>query len=77
MYDSRHQNFPDKLHTRWMGPYKVAQVFSNGSLQFEDVQGNRIEIEVNGLRVKKYHPVELTKKESRLEMDDLPGYGSE
>ena len=26
LYDSRHQNFPDKLHTRWMGPYLVDKV---------------------------------------------------
>ena len=40
LYDNWHERFPGKLHTRWMGPYRVAQVFENGSLQLEDLQGN-------------------------------------
>ena len=32
LYDNRHKEFPGKLHTRWMGPYKVTQIYSNGSL---------------------------------------------
>ena len=33
LYDNRHKQFPSKLHTRWMGPYKVTTVYPNGSLQ--------------------------------------------
>ena len=40
LYDNRHKDFPGKLHTRWMGPYKVTEIFQNGSLQLEDLQGN-------------------------------------
>jgi hypothetical protein len=32
LYDNRHKEFPGKLHTRWMGPYRVCQIFPNGSL---------------------------------------------
>ena len=56
LYDSRHKEFPGKLHTRWLGPYKVTEVFSNGSLQLEDLDGNWMDTRVNGSRVKKYHP---------------------
>ena len=37
LYDNRYKDFPGKLHTRWMGPYKVTQIFSNGSLELEDL----------------------------------------
>ena len=54
LYNNRHQEFPGKLHTRWMGPYKVTQIYSNGSLQLEDLQGVWLDTRVNGSRVKKY-----------------------
>ena len=54
LYDNRHKEFPGKLHTRWMGPYKVTQIYSNGSLQLEDLQGVWLNTRVNGSRVKRY-----------------------
>ena len=27
LYDNRHEDFLGKLHTRWMGPYKVTDIF--------------------------------------------------
>ena len=27
-YDNRHKDFPGKLHTRWMGPTKVTEIYS-------------------------------------------------
>ena len=39
LYDNHHNQFLGKLHTRWMGPYKVTEVYPNGSLQLEDLQG--------------------------------------
>ena len=29
LYDNRYKDFPGKLHTRWMGPFKVTQIFPN------------------------------------------------
>ena len=55
-YDNRHEDFPGKLHTRWMGPYRVTEIFQNGSLQLEDLQGNWFDTRVNGSRVKQYQP---------------------
>ena len=60
LYDNRHLNFPGKLHTRWMGPYKVQQIFDNGSLQLADLSGTLLESRVNGARVKKYNPEEVS-----------------
>jgi hypothetical protein len=58
LYDNRHKEFPGKLHTRWMGPYRVCQIFSNGSLQLESLQGQWLDTRVNGSRVKKYAATE-------------------
>ena len=66
-YDNRHEDFPSKLHTRWMGPYKVIKNFQNGSLQLEDLQGNWLDTRVNGSRIKQYQ------LESSL--DDDPEFG--
>ena len=65
LYDNRHKQFPGKLHTKWMGPYKVTTVYPNGSLQLEDLQGVWLDNRINGFRVKKYKPESLTEEESR------------
>ena len=56
LYDKRHEEFPSKLHTRWMGPYRVTYIFQNGSLQLEDLQGNWLDTQVNGSKIKQYKP---------------------
>ncbi len=33
LYDSRFVHFPGKLHTRWLGPYTVHNIFWNGFVQ--------------------------------------------
>ena len=55
LYDNQHQDFPGKMHTRWMGPLRVIQVHENGSLQLENLQGQWLDTRVNGSRVKKYN----------------------
>ncbi|OAE30483.1 hypothetical protein AXG93_3902s1000 [Marchantia polymorpha subsp. ruderalis] len=54
-YDSRHARFPGKLHLRWMRPYRVVEVFSNGSIQLADLSRQMLGTRVNGWRVKKYY----------------------
>ena len=54
LYDSRYSNFPGKLHTRWMGPFRVDKIYGNGSLQLSDLGGNPLDTRVNGSRVKAY-----------------------
>jgi hypothetical protein len=59
-YDNRHKEFPGKLHTRWMDPYRVCQIFPNGSLQLENLQGQWLDTRVNGSRIKRYTATEIT-----------------
>ena len=58
LFDSRYRKFPGKLHTRWLGPYLVSMVYSNGSLQLEDLAGRPLDTRTNGSRVKRYYPGE-------------------
>jgi hypothetical protein len=60
LYDNRHKEFPGKLQTRWMGPYQVCQIFPNGSLQLENLQGQWLDTRVNGSKVKRYTATEIT-----------------
>jgi len=56
LYDNRFNKFPGKLHTRWLGPYKVVNVWENGSLQLVDMEGEELSTRTNGARVKRYFP---------------------
>ena len=69
LYNNHHKEYPGKLHTRWMGPYKVNYIFPNVSLRLEDVQGVCLDTRVNGSLVKRYVPKELTSRESSNGMD--------
>jgi hypothetical protein len=60
LYDNRHKEFPGKLQNRWMGPYRVYQIFPNGSLQLKNLQGQWLDTRVNGSRVKRYNATEIT-----------------
>lgn len=63
MYDNRHQKFPGKLHTRWLGPFKVTEVFSNGSLQLGRMQGKHRVIEKVACREKSSSAAERKEEE--------------
>jgi hypothetical protein len=75
LYDNRHEQFPSKLHTRWMGPYRVTEVFENGSLQLKDLQGNWLETRLNGSRVKRYQPEISTEEEGGTPSEEEPTPG--
>lgn len=53
LLENRHKNFRGKVHTLWMGPYKVKEVFHNESLQLMDLQGQELQTRVNGSPDKK------------------------
>jgi hypothetical protein len=58
-----------------MGPYRVTEVFGNGSLQLEDLQGNWLETRVNGSRVKQYRQEISTKEEGGTPSEEEPTLG--
>eukprot|EP00253_Pinus_taeda_P028153 PITA_28153 len=54
LYDSRFQDFPGKLQTRWLGPYKIQKVHDNGTLTVIIIDGSGYAFKVNGHRVRLY-----------------------
>ncbi|KAI5338675.1 hypothetical protein L3X38_017947 [Prunus dulcis] len=53
LYDSHLQLFPGKLKSRWVGPFKVLQVFPHGAMEIENIK-NGTRLKVNGQRLKPY-----------------------
>ncbi|KAI5335268.1 hypothetical protein L3X38_025401 [Prunus dulcis] len=53
LYDSRLRLFPGKLKSRWVGPFKVLQVFPHGAMEIENIK-NGTRFKVNGQRLKPY-----------------------
>eukprot|EP00253_Pinus_taeda_P016339 PITA_16339 len=54
LYDSRFQDFPGKLQTRWLGPYEIQKVHDNGTLTLVTIDGSGYAFKVNGHRVHLY-----------------------
>eukprot|EP00253_Pinus_taeda_P025276 PITA_25276 len=54
LYDSRFQDFPGKLQTRWLGPYEIQKVHDNGTLTLSIIDGSRYSFKANSHRVRLY-----------------------
>lgn len=55
LYDSRYNNFLGKFQIKWMGPYQIQQVFQNGTVQLQSIDGSDSTFRVNGYRLREYH----------------------
>ena len=47
LYDSKLHLFPSKLKSRWIGPFTIQEVYSNGSMDLLNSKDNRV-FKVNG-----------------------------
>ncbi|CAM8896004.1 unnamed protein product [Rhodiola kirilowii] len=67
LFSSHLRLMPDKLRSRWTGPYTVTKVFNHGALELEhSATGNRFK--ANGQRVKHYQgEIDLPVQQSELE----------
>ena len=55
MYDSQFKRyFKGKLHTRWMGPYRIDKVFDNGTTRLTTIDENQTPLFANGHRLQLY-----------------------
>eukprot|EP00253_Pinus_taeda_P010895 PITA_10895 len=54
LYDSIFQDFPEKLQTRWLGPYEIQKVHDNGTLTLITIDGSGYTFKANGHRVRLY-----------------------
>lgn len=55
LYDSWYQEGASKLQTRWLGPYEVAQVFSNGVVELTTINPIRFKLLVKSHCLRLYH----------------------
>ena len=53
LFNSRLKLFPEKLRSRWDGPYIVNQVFPHGAIKLFDPKSGNF-FKVNGQRLKPY-----------------------
>ncbi|XP_070048919.1 uncharacterized protein [Nicotiana tomentosiformis] len=53
LYNSRLRLFSGKMKSRWLGPFRVVQVFSTGAVEIESKDGTN-RFKVNGQRMKHY-----------------------
>ncbi|XP_019177862.1 PREDICTED: uncharacterized protein LOC109173058 [Ipomoea nil] len=53
LFNSRLRLFPDKLKSRWTGPFVVREVFSHGACEIENPKTGE-KFKVNGQRLKQY-----------------------
>jgi hypothetical protein len=53
LYNSRLHLFPDKLKSRWSGPYIVHTVSAHGTIEIEDPKNGNV-FKVNGQRLKTF-----------------------
>lgn len=51
LYDSRFQDFSEKLQTRWLGPYEIQKVHDNGTITLATIDGSGYSFKANGHRL--------------------------
>ncbi|KAL2644095.1 hypothetical protein R1flu_011682 [Riccia fluitans] len=51
----RKEHFPGKLNLNWRGPYKVVEVFYNGSVQLANMNDEMLRMRVNGAPSQEVH----------------------
>ena len=55
LFDSKFRDHKAKFTTHWMGPYKIIQVYENGSVKLITIDGEGHSFTVNGHRLKLYN----------------------
>nr|XP_009602356.1 uncharacterized protein LOC104097492 [Nicotiana tomentosiformis] len=76
LFNSRLRLFPGKLKSRWSGPFRVVQVFSNGAIEIESEDGTN-KFMVNGKRLKHYLGMVEEKGDRVVITLEAPQYASE
>lgn len=54
LYNSRLRLFPSKLKSRWIGPFEVTNVFTNGAVEIRFFNTGKV-FKVNGHRLKPFY----------------------
>jgi hypothetical protein len=70
LYHSRLKLFPGKLHSRWIGPFVVSNVFSYGAVESTSIETNKV-LKVNGHQLKTFHEGWTAKLTAYVELAEL------
>ena len=64
--------FPDKLKSKWSGPFVIKEVRPHGAIELEDPTGSNLEkkLIVNGQRLKIYKGGQLERLTSIVYLND-------
>jgi len=54
LYHSRVKLFPEKLHSRWIGPFVVSNIFPYGAVEITSLETNKV-LKVNGYRLQPFY----------------------
>ena len=68
LYNSRLKLFPDKLRSRWSGPFEITKVFPYKV--FEIAHPDKGSFKVNGARLKPYIEGGFDRKKTTIELQD-------
>ncbi|XP_057763097.1 uncharacterized protein LOC130982957 [Arachis stenosperma] len=74
LYNSRLRFMPDKLRSRWEGPFKVKEIKPYGVVELFGPKSEAT-FKVNGYRVKKYHGYKLQRELEVFLLEDSPKEG--
>jgi hypothetical protein len=69
LYNSRLRLFPGKLHSRWIGPFVVTNVFPHGAVEIQSLATSKV-IKVNGHRLKTFYEGFQIENVVKLDLED-------
>ncbi|XXG61474.1 hypothetical protein AAC387_Pa05g0077 [Persea americana] len=72
IYDSRLRLFPGKLHSRWIRPFVVTNVFPHGAVEIQSLATSKV-FKVNGHRLKPFYEGFQVENVEKLDLED-PSY---
>lgn len=71
LFNSRLHLFPDKLRSRWSGPFIVHTVFLHGEIEIKNLK-NSVTFKVNGQRLKPYLEYQPQGENTEINLSDPP-----
>lgn len=75
LYDSRYKDNLGKLQTRWLGPYEIVEIFSNGVVRLATIDPVKFKLLVNGHRLRLYYkPLSKMTFYNRFPLPSMPRF---
>ena len=69
LYHSQLRLFPGKLHSLWIGPFVVTNVFPHGVVEIQSLANSKV-FKVNGHRLKPFYEGFQVENVAKLDLED-------